>query len=63
MRQFLQRLRSWAASEQAASGVEYAIMAGFIAAVVIVAVAFLGQSTKGTYDCTKESIENSDERC
>lgn len=49
--------------EDAASAVEYSLLAGFIAAVVIVAVAFLGQSTKGAYDCTQESMEDSDERC
>lgn len=49
--------------EAGASAVEYAIMAGFIAAVVIVGVVFLGQSTKGSYDCTKESIDSNDARC
>lgn len=38
-------------------------MVGFIAAVMIVAVVFLGQESKGTYDCTKESLENSGARC
>lgn len=56
-------LHAWRAESEAATAVEYAIMAGFIAAVMIVAVVFLGQESKGTYDCTKESIESNDAHC
>ena len=36
--------------EHGATAVEYAIMLGFIAAVIVVAVAFLGQTTNGQFE-------------
>ena len=50
-------------ASEAATAVEYAIMVGLIAAVVIVAAVFLGDATEGTFECTQESMEQSDERC
>ena len=36
--------------EHGATAVEYAIMLGFIAAIIVVAVAFLGQTTNAQFE-------------
>jgi Flp pilus assembly pilin Flp len=46
---FRTRLRALFESERAATAVEYAIMAGFIAAVIVAAVAGLGQAVVGLF--------------
>jgi pilus assembly protein Flp/PilA len=38
--------------DRGASAVEYAIMVAMIAAVIILAVVFLGQKTSSTFSCT-----------
>lgn len=43
------RLRYQLRQERGATAVEYAIMAGFVAAVVVFAVTALGNSTKGNF--------------
>jgi pilus assembly protein Flp/PilA len=43
-------------SERGATAVEYGIMVALIAAVIILAVVFLGQRTSQTFSCSGESI-------
>ena len=55
-------LGSWIAnrinvkSDRGATAVEYGIMVALIAAVIIIAVVFLGQRTSATFSCTAEGI-------
>lgn len=69
LRQSMRHLGIWAVarmdirSERGASAVEYGIMVMLIAAVMIVAVVFLGRQTSGTFSCTAESINTSTESC
>ena len=44
------RLRERLVEERGATAVEYAIMLAFIAAVIVVAVAFLGQVTNSQFE-------------
>lgn len=44
------------ANERGASAVEYGIMIVLIAAVVIIAVAALGNGTSASFDCTRQRI-------
>lgn len=55
------RARWW--SERGATAVEYAIVAAAIAAVVILGVVFLGEETKGNFDCTKDSVDVQNNQC
>lgn len=50
-------------SERGATAVEYGIMVAMIAAVVIVAVIFLGQETSTTFSCTANSLSTSSTVC
>ena len=43
-------------SERGATAVEYGIMVALIAAVIILAVVFLGQRTSNTFSCSAEAI-------
>lgn len=43
-------------SERGATAVEYGIMVALIAAVIIVAVVFLGQKTSSTFSCTASNV-------
>jgi pilus assembly protein Flp/PilA len=43
-------------SERGATAVEYGIMVALIAAVIILAVVFLGQRTSQTFSCTAEAV-------
>lgn len=45
-------------SERGATAVEYGLMVALIAAVIILAVAFLGNKTKDTFQCTGEAVES-----
>lgn len=45
-------------SERGATAVEYGIMVALIAAVIILAVVFLGQRTSGTFSCTAQAISD-----
>jgi pilus assembly protein Flp/PilA len=56
-------LRTRIASERGATAVEYGIMASLIAAVIIIAVVFLGQSTNDKFVCTKDSITAKTSQC
>jgi len=44
-------------SERGASSVEYGIMVMLIAAVIIVAVFFLGSTTSTSFSCTAASVQ------
>lgn len=50
-------------SERGATAVEYGIMVALIAAVIIIAVIFLGRQTSRTFSCTASSIETSANSC
>ena len=43
-------------SERGATAVEYGIMVALIAAVIILAVVFLGQRTSTTFSCSAQAI-------
>ena len=45
-------------SERGATAVEYGIMVALIAAVIILAVVFLGQRTSSTFSCSAEAISS-----
>lgn len=49
-----ERLRE---DQDGATAVEYGLMVALIAAVIIVAVVFLGQETSGTFDCTAQEVK------
>ena len=50
-------------SERGATAVEYGIMVALIAAVIIIAVIFLGRQTSRTFSCTAETIRTSATAC
>jgi pilus assembly protein Flp/PilA len=60
---FARQLGSWLAarldvrSQRGATAVEYGIMVALIAAVIIVAVVFLGKKTSSTFSCTASNID------
>ena len=43
-------------SERGATAVEYGIMVALIAAVIILAVVFLGQRTSSTFSCAGQAV-------
>ena len=43
-------------SERGATAVEYGVMVALIAAVIIVAVVFLGNKTSSTFSCTASNV-------
>ncbi len=50
-------------SERGATAVEYGIMVALIAAVIIIAVVFLGRETSRTFSCTASSLSTSAAAC
>jgi pilus assembly protein Flp/PilA len=50
-------------SERGATAVEYGIMVALIAAVIIIAVIFLGRQTSRTFSCTAQTISSSANSC
>ena len=50
-------------SERGATAVEYGIMVALIAAVIIIAVIFLGRQTSRTFSCTADTISQSTNQC
>jgi pilus assembly protein Flp/PilA len=50
-------------SERGATAVEYGLMLALIAAVIIIAVVFLGQKTSSTFSCTAQSIQAKANNC
>ena len=50
-------------SERGATAVEYGIMVALIAAVIIIAVIFLGRQTSRTFSCTANTISTSTNAC
>jgi len=49
--------------ERGATAVEYGIMVALIAAVIIIAVIFLGRQTSRTFSCTASTISTSANNC
>lgn len=43
-------------NEDGATAVEYAVLLGLIAAVIIFAVSFLGSTTSSTFNCTGQAM-------
>ena len=43
-------------SERGATAVEYAVMVALIAAVIILAVIFLGRTASSTFSCTAQTV-------
>jgi pilus assembly protein Flp/PilA len=54
---WLAHLRSEATEQEGATAVEYALMVALIAAVIIVAVAFLGHSASNTYSTVGSALD------
>ena len=50
-------------SERGATAVEYGVMVALIAAVIIIAVVFLGQKTSSTFNCTGSAITSKTGSC
>jgi pilus assembly protein Flp/PilA len=50
-------------TDRGATAVEYAIMVALIAAVVILAVIFLGRTTSSTFSCTAQVVSTSGQAC
>jgi pilus assembly protein Flp/PilA len=50
-------------SERGATAVEYGLMVALIAAVIILAVVFLGQKTSSTFSCTAQSVADKGNAC
>ena len=50
-------------SDRGATAVEYGIMVALIAAVIIIAVVFLGRQTSRGFSCTADSVENTTASC
>jgi Flp pilus assembly pilin Flp len=61
-RAWIRRRVAWP-DERGATAVEYGIVAVFIAAVVVVAVVFLGQSTNYSFDCSGRTIVAHSPQC
>ncbi|MGZ4120266.1 MAG: Flp family type IVb pilin [Actinomycetota bacterium] len=51
------RARVSPGQERGATAVEYSIVAAFIAAVIVIAVFFLGASTNHSLDCSGKTIK------
>lgn len=69
---FIEAGRRWArallararrAGERGATAVEYAMVAGAIAAIIVTAVLIVGQNTMSNYECTETSIRTTTEAC
>jgi len=50
-------------SERGATAVEYAVMVALIAAVIILAVVFLGRTTSSTFSCTATAVSTQTGGC
>lgn len=50
-------------SERGATAVEYGLMVALIAAVIILAVVFLGNKTSSTFSCTAQTIQDKAGKC
>lgn len=49
--------------DRGATSIEYAILASMIAAVIVVAVAFVGSGTQDNFDCYSDSVEQEAHAC
>lgn len=52
----MRRLRHMMADQTGATAIEYALIAGFIAAVIIAAVTLLGTDLQGTFQGLADSL-------
>jgi Flp pilus assembly pilin Flp len=52
----MKRPRGFMHREGGATSVEYAIMASFIAVVIILAVVALGSATRASYECSASKV-------
>jgi pilus assembly protein Flp/PilA len=50
-------------SERGATAVEYAVMVALIAAVIILAVIFLGRTASSTFSCTAQAVSSHSGGC
>ena len=50
-------------SERGATAVEYAVMVALIAAVIILAVIFLGKTASSTFSCTAQTVSTQGGTC
>jgi pilus assembly protein Flp/PilA len=50
-------------SERGATAVEYAVMVALIAAVIILAVIFLGRTASSTFSCTAQAVSTQTGGC
>ena len=50
-------------SERGATAVEYAVMVALIAAVIILAVIFLGRTASSTFSCTGNAVSTQTGTC
>ena len=50
-------------SERGATAVEYAVMVALIAAVIILAVIFLGRTASSTFSCTAQTVSTQGGTC
>jgi pilus assembly protein Flp/PilA len=50
-------------SERGATAVEYAVMVALIAAVIILAVVFLGKTASSTFSCTGQAVSTKTGAC
>jgi len=50
-------------NERGATAVEYAIMVALIAAVIILAVIFLGRTASSTFSCTAQTVSTQGGTC
>jgi Flp pilus assembly pilin Flp len=53
---FVEAQRGWLGQDEAATAVEYAIMAALIAVVIIVSVTALGLNMRASYECTASKV-------
>jgi len=50
-------------SDRGATAVEYAVMVALIAAVIILAVIFLGRTASSTFSCTAQTVSTQGGTC
>lgn len=57
------RTAGWCRGERGATAVEYGVMVMLIAAVILVAVTFLGERASNNFECTRNSIATRGTSC
>jgi Flp pilus assembly pilin Flp len=59
----LSLIRNRTRNERGATAVEYSVMVGFIAAVIVLSVGFLGGTTSASVECAGRSVETKINAC